>query len=175
MRCSSMVEPATVNRVVKSSSLFIAAYYLSKIIFRSLKMSCRKNAARKGISTKRANLLKYVESVEITVKDVNPVRLLDRACYHWNRRRKEKELWDRPIATRESPRDFMDRISVNYIRHNHTNYHEILREIKGRVGTNDAYLVLRKRIFEEIARMYEWLRPECERQMINRENERNGV
>lgn len=133
---------------------------------------CRKDAAKKGILTKRANLLNYVESVEITVKDIDPARILDRACYHWNRRGIEKGIKDRTVAHVGMDKEFLDRISVNYLRHNHSNYHEILKKIKGKVGTNDAYLVLRKRIFEEIAQKYEWLRPECERQMINREKER---
>jgi hypothetical protein len=50
----------------------------------------RKEAARKGVATKRAQIESYVESVEIAVPRIEKDQLIKAACSHWNSRKGER-------------------------------------------------------------------------------------
>lgn len=53
------------------------------------------------------------------------------------------------------------RWAVNYVRHVHTNYDAVLRELKGKTGIDEAYVALKRAVHEAIAREYPFLASEC--------------
>lgn len=71
-------------------------------------------------------------------------------------------------ADRKSDRAFLDRITVNYLRHNVTDYDDMLQELRGRVGVRDAEDLFRERVYEAIASRFPELAEECGRQLRHR-------
>jgi hypothetical protein len=68
---------------------------------------------------------------------------------------------------RSDDEDFLCRITVNYVRHQMTNYEDSLRKIAGKVGTKEAYLHLKSKVLDAIAEAYPELAAECVRQEID--------
>lgn len=67
-----------------------------------------------------------------------------------------------------SPKDdpeLLDRITVNYIRHELSQYDHGLASLWGRVGKGEAYLLLNKKIYTAISAQYPELKSECAKQM----------
>lgn len=62
-------------------------------------------------------------------------------------------------------REFSDRISVNYLRHERTTYDERLMDDFGQVGRREAYPIIKRNVLKEIARLYPELADECQRQI----------
>ena len=60
--------------------------------------------------------------------------------------------------------DFWDRITINWLRHQSTNYERALAELAGKPGMDDAYSVIRQRVLDLIADRYPSLADECCRQ-----------
>lgn len=80
------------------------------------------------------------------------------AIRHYERR-------NEPVDTRSPGFDeFLQRITVNYIRHVLTHYDQAIEETAGRVGKMDAINLLRKRVYGAISEAYPDLAGECERQ-----------
>lgn len=88
------------------------------------------------------------------------------ACQHYS------DLWlsrgsiDKWADTRQST-DFLNRISVNYLRHVQSPYEGRLIATRGMVGASEARQIIRDRILSIIATKYPWLADECNRQIIN--------
>jgi len=61
--------------------------------------------------------------------------------------------------------EFLHRITVNFLRHQGTSYEEKLDEIFGKTGVNAAYIAIKKKVLEAIAKEYLFLAEECKRQM----------
>ena len=59
---------------------------------------------------------------------------------------------------------FLDRICVNYIRHELTSYDYLFAKTAGKTGIATAVNKIRAKIFAEIASVYPVFGPECERQ-----------
>lgn len=53
---------------------------------------------------------------------------------------------------------------MNYLRHQVTKYDYHLDQVHGKVRIDDAYLAIREKVFEAIAKTYPWLADECRRQ-----------
>ena len=68
------------------------------------------------------------------------------------------------FASLNSDRSFLDRIAVNYLRHECCDYEECLADIKGRVGVADAYVLIKKKILDQIAMEFPYLKAEANRQ-----------
>lgn len=128
----------------------------------------RQNAARKATATKEAKVRDYVDSVTIRLPSLSRRELIQRACDDYNERqevRAELGLTACDMkATPDSDEAFLDRISVNYLRHRMTKYDRALDHMKGKVGVSDAYQDIRAKIFDEITDKYPWLATECKRQ-----------
>lgn len=111
---------------------------------------------------KKEQNLAYIATLPIKISDLpkNYKRLALDSCIeaipYW---RFEKGNCDIPsVAT--------DRIVVNYIRHQLTEYEEILVEkINGIVGTQEAYIILKTRILNLIAEKYPQFKVECDLQI----------
>ncbi|WAP50851.1 hypothetical protein OL239_12750 [Arthrobacter sp. ATA002] len=95
----------------------------------------------------------------------------DKAIAHFNGRLRRSQS----PASRNTSKARLDRLTVNYLRHQQTSYEEELKEFKGVVGVGEAYLVVRNRILDLIADTYPQLRTECERQKFDAPELPDGV
>src|SRR5690606_26832702 len=97
-----------------------------------------RQAAQKGVETKRAKTHAYAGGVEIRVPKLSRSKLIYLACDSYNVRALERGnyLGD---ATRHSAPAFLARITVNYLRHELTPYQEHLDGVEGRIGAGEAY------------------------------------
>jgi hypothetical protein len=77
--------------------------------------------------------------------------------------------WDGDGAAEDAPAKFLERITVNFIRHNLTAYDRALEEVAGRVGIASAVqgkdLLSHRRAIGE---SYPALADECSRQLMRR-------
>jgi hypothetical protein len=64
----------------------------------------------------------------------------------------------------ESDPQFLERITVNYIRHVLTGYDRVRPALKGRIGKEAAAAAVKKQILASIAVAYPRLATECEKQ-----------
>lgn len=128
----------------------------------SLLTNKRKVAAGLATETKRENLLQYVESLTITVPEMDSEELIELACAHYNAHQawKQQEFghdWEE--ASPDSDESFLKRITTNYLRHMLTRYEKELKRIAGKVGVEDAYERLKERVNEAIYHQYPHLEP----------------
>jgi hypothetical protein len=91
---------------------------------------------------------------------IDPESLTHKAIEHFNRIRAQT---DAP-ASEASGRRFLDRLRVNYLRHQLTHYHQLLRKTYGKVGAPGAYLEIKAMVLTAIAATYPDLAEECARQ-----------
>jgi hypothetical protein len=61
--------------------------------------------------------------------------------------------------------DFLERITINSIRHHLTSYDTHLEQVVGQIGARQAGKMIRRRIYDEIAKAYPEYAEECQRQM----------
>ena len=76
--------------------------------------------------------------------------------------------WDGDGAAEDAPAEFLERITVNFIRHNLTAYDRALEEVAGRVGIASAVQAIRAKIYSAIGESYPALADECSRQLMRR-------
>lgn len=125
----------------------------------------RREAAQKSIVTKVAKTMSYVEQeVEVKVPYMKKESLIEAACNSYNDWKSWHENWDGDLATKKSDSLFLQRICVNYLRHEMTEYDYYLNEVHGKVGIDNAYFAIREKVFAAISEMYPWLAAECKRQ-----------
>lgn len=128
------------------------------------KAQARQRAAGKAVATKRKLTAAQVEAIAISVPRLTSDALVRRACDHYNWRKADREI-DAPAASPSSDRGFLDRITVNYLRHRLTEYEAHLHKTSGRVGASDAYVTIKAKVLEAIAAAYPDLADECRRQI----------
>jgi hypothetical protein len=132
----------------------------------------RKQAASRAVETKRERLRERLAQIIIAVPTLPQDELIEAACTHYNSRKLDL-LLDRghtyTPATPNSDEWFLHRITVNYIRHQLSSYERQLRRVAGRVGANEAWLEISRKVFRAIGEAYPWLAGECDRQLRERE------
>lgn len=110
----------------------------------------------------RRRLINVVDSVKIRVNVIPLERARKNAMRSYNSRQKGNFI----PATEVSDKDFLDRITVNYLRHNETKYDEISRLLK-LSSEKEAYSLLRVKTLRKIAEKYPELKKECRRQEVS--------
>lgn len=85
-----------------------------------------------------------------------------RAYNDWN------VLYDKSEASESSNASFLDRITVNYLRHETTDYDSMLAEVAGKIGVRTAKCIIRKRVYDVIADTYPELASETDRQILDK-------
>jgi hypothetical protein len=117
----------------------------------------RSEAGKKSAETKKMKLLAELQSWEIHIeaRPLSAVRNNAIQVYNCN---------NCDCVTLNSDQAFLDRITVNYIRHQLTDYEQRLGLLFGRVGTKEAYPILKEKILDAIAENYPELSNECIRQ-----------
>ena len=122
----------------------------------------RKAAAQRAAETKRKQTMDFAAEIKIKVPILSESRLKTKACRHYDELRQMRGNDD--SYADESDPNFLNRLCVNFIRHELTGYHQHLAKIQSKVGTADAYVTIKHRILVAIAEQYPWLAEECQRQ-----------
>ncbi|MBK8475505.1 MAG: hypothetical protein IPL39_04125 [Opitutaceae bacterium] len=113
----------------------------------------RKAAAQCAVTTKEYRLREWVESLRIAVPKLDQHTLAAQALYG-------TQCLDSNNIT-----EYQARRLVNYMRHEMTDYDELLDATFGMTGTAIAKLEIRWKVLQAIAGAYPELASECERQM----------
>jgi len=120
----------------------------------------RKASAAKSVETKTAKLLAAIEAMPIVVERHNFAWVKQQAIDSYNMRGRGESF-----ATKADDPEFLERITVNFIRHELTQYDVALWEVAGKTGVVRAVAEIRRRVYLSIAQAYPALRAECERQI----------
>lgn len=131
----------------------------------------RQLAARTRALEKKKAAVAVAESLELRIVPEPWDVMRGKAIDHFNGRLRGKQT---PVSLKTSTAR-LDRLTVNYLRHNQTSYEEELKEFKGVVGVGEAYLVVRNRILDLIAATYPALTAECDRQKFETAELPDGV
>ncbi len=123
----------------------------------------RKIAAAKAVATKTANLMAAIDAMPITVERLGLTNIKRQAIDSYNRRSRGDSL-----ATNSDDPAFLDRITLNFIRHELTEYDLALLEVARKTGVALAVTRIRRRVYSAIAQAYPSLSDECERQVEER-------
>jgi len=122
-----------------------------------------KEATKKRMDDKRLDLIVWIELLDINVPRMSEESLYKKACFHYNNMWSDRGEYDK-FASPKSDKQFLNRISVNYLRHCCTKYEETLESMFGKIGNKEGYKLLKVRTLEAIGVMYPYLRDECVRQ-----------
>ena len=128
----------------------------------------RSASSAKAAGRKRDKLLETVSAVAISAPQMSWNMLVRGACAHYNALQLARGNYDDDQATPNSDPAFLDRIAVNYLRHELSDYEPELAKLFGQVGRADATSVVRKRVYNAIADAYPDLAGECNRQLRDR-------
>jgi hypothetical protein len=128
----------------------------------------RHNVAKQGNAPfdrceKRRQLLRHVDAIAIAIPRMPWETLTQVACDHYNKANRLRGIDTADPGS--SPREFVSRITVNYLRHQCTPYDEELERLSGGEGKQEAVEVLKGRVLGAIAEQYPELAKECDRQM----------
>jgi hypothetical protein len=105
-----------------------------------------------------------VDQLDIAIPLVPLDKLRETACLQYNAMWKRRGKYRRR-ATLYLEGNFIDRITVNLLKHNFCNYDAEINHLVSRGGTEQEILRLKFRVLERIAQVYPELRSECERQV----------
>jgi hypothetical protein len=131
----------------------------------------RRISSKLAADKKRENLLKQVADMPIKLSSscgaltsVINQAISDYNC--WNTL--SISLGDIEKASLDSSPDFLNRITVNFIRHTRMDYDKDLETLIGKTGVIDAVNLLRKRVYAVISDSYKSLEQECIDQLNSR-------
>jgi hypothetical protein len=124
------------------------------------KLHNRRLAAKKAVATKLKKLLAEIEKMEVSVSLCSPKEVKRMAIQSYNDYNADTGKY----ASHTSDSDFLQRIYVNFVRHELTEYDYALYEIAGKTGIQDGVSAIRSKVFEAIAKAYPEFKQECERQ-----------
>ncbi len=125
------------------------------------KLRNRRVAASKAVETKKSTLIDSVEAMEISVSSMSMrhvKKLAIKAYNEWNQ-------YEGKYASDKDDKAFLERITVNYIRHELSEYDQTLYDLSGKTGSFEARDLIWKKIFSAIAIVYPDLATECFRQL----------
>src|SRR2546422_5651784 len=167
-------EPDLRKKVFGRTSLS-ALYLESRVVaaensdaYQSLQASlARKSAAAKAVVTKTNQLLAAVEvmRVDVIVMRLSEVHKLAIASYN---------AYHEQFGNTASPKSdaaFLNRICVNFIRHELTECEYALADVAGKIGITKAVDGIRQKVYSAIARAYAGFATECERQCAARQDQ----
>ena len=125
----------------------------------------RRESAAKAVATKEKQTMDYVRGLVPSVGIIHDKNtLIEAACEHYNDLHASRGHDDK-YAHPRSDQDFLQRITVNFLRHQMSGYEDHLDQVFGKTGAGNARLVIRDKVLRAIADSYPWLASECFRQM----------
>ena len=137
------------------------------------KASIRSKNAKEVAESKRKENMEKAENLLIEVTRIESDDLTKSAIdsYNWHHQYKDGRNvnYEYIPACKESDTKFLNRIKVNYIRHELTCYEENLAALFGKIGRDETAHIIRRRIFDKIKEVYPELAEEVERQVEEKE------
>lgn len=131
------------------------------------KVKARKESAKKAVETKKQKIIDYVNNMEIDIPLMEIDVLDKKARASYDNFHSRRYYWDNDFedyveyyqsAFNSDDEDFIKRITINYLRHQRTNYENQLRSMFGKVGVQEGHDILQKRINDKIKEVYLHLR-----------------
>jgi len=110
--------------------------------------------SQKAVETKRVALIKYIKDLVIEVPQFDKETITQKACDHYN---SGYNRYVNQPATPDSDTGFLNRITLNFLRHTMTDYEKQLNTIWGKVGNSEAYQLLKEKVNNAIKEKYNWL------------------
>jgi hypothetical protein len=134
-----------------------------------VKARARQKAAEKAVQTKTERTVALARQLELTVEKIPLGMLKKLAVEHWLAFKRERDWYDRPqIEPWDKPDPFRDRICVNFLRHQASEYHINLETVAGKTGIGEAYYIFWQQIATAIKETYPVLAEEVDRQFAER-------
>ena len=140
----------------------------------------RKKSAKTTVITRKNNLINYIKYLLIDIPEIDETELTHLAIEHYNQHKRDvsfevyqynpersNKIDEQIIKLNDIKNlslEFLNRIKVNYIRHELSDYDEYLDELYKQIGKEEAYILLKNRILDEISKVYPNLKNECEKQ-----------
>ncbi len=128
----------------------------------------KKKGSEKAVKTKKKKIINFIDNLNIQVKKEDFKIVKQGAIESYNKFKEDISFeigFDFQKATLNSDKQFLNRIIVNYLRHNLSEYDYRLQEIFGKVGKQEAYKLLNKKIYDKISEVYPQLKQECLNQL----------
>ena len=127
----------------------------------------RKQGSASAVRTKKEKLLRRVAGWDIYIPSQHLADVLQDAISSYNRRMvdRSEDGFNYEPASINSGKEFLYRITVNFLRHRCSPYERKLTEISGKVGTKEAYILLNQNIFKRISHLFPELQAECDIQL----------
>ena len=125
------------------------------------KTMLRRKSSAKMVETKKDNLLIQISELPISVEFIQRNELVPLVIDDYNDRNYYKDY----LTLRDLDQSTLERLTVNYIRHQLTSYDQCLGLIFSRVGKKEGYRLLKERIYKCISESYPELTGECALQL----------
>ena len=117
---------------------------------------------------KKQELMEQIELMTFKIKVISEDNLLQNAVRSYNDFHEmismERNNFSFDYTTPKSDKAFLERIEVNYIRHNLTKYDTALETMAGRIGVHEAVVKIKFMIMDTISEKYPYLADECRKQ-----------
>ena len=117
----------------------------------------RRKSSLKMVETKKDNLLIEIFELPISVEIIPRNELVPLVIDDYNDRNYYKDY----LTLRDLDQSKLERLTVNYIRHQLTSYDYYLKLIVSKVGKKEGYRLLIERIYNCISESYPELTREC--------------
>ena len=117
----------------------------------------RRKSSLKMVETKKDNLLIQISELPISVEFIPRNELVPLVIDDYNDRNYYKDY----LTLRDLDQSKLERLTVNYIRHQLTSYDQCLGLIFSKVGKKEGYRLLIERIYNCISESYPELTREC--------------
>lgn len=114
---------------------------------------------------KRGEILSYIKNLPIEITYFKKEELYRLACEHYNDLWASRGNFDKHADSSFS-KSFLDRIAVNMLRHEFSQYEDELEEIFGKIGKDLAYIELKNLVLNKIKEKYPFLTEECDQQRL---------
>ena len=124
----------------------------------------RGEAGKRAAARREEVLLKEVSEMPISIEFDGDMKSLEWKAIAAYRAHREAIAWDRGDYYDGSVPDDPQRLMVNYLRHECTDYDLEVFNLFGQVGREKAYRLLKDRMLKEIATQFPALEEECARQ-----------
>jgi len=108
------------------------------------------------MNKKREELLKYIANLTITIPKYKKDKLYSLAVEHYNELWMYRGNYDK-YASIDADESFLNRISVNMLRHSFSDYEYELERLFDKVGKDEGYSLLKEKVNETIFKIYPFL------------------
>ena len=143
----------------------LAAESEESFIAQKLKAESRSKTMKNVANLKKQELLEQIAHMTFRIKVIPEESLLKNAIRSYNDFHEmigmERNNFSFDYATPKSDKTFLERIEVNYIRHNLTQYDTALETMAGRIGVHEAVVKIKFMILDAISEKYPYLSAAC--------------